>query len=114
MLQFGAVAVDIKNNKVYGDAKVVDGTFTQHYTKEDMAESALALVETAPEGATAVAKDYDGQCYFYGPRRLDKVKVPAPKAEPRVLASHRRSLHYLYLGNKFTPECYDKQFATVY
>jgi len=112
MLKFGSVHVDLKSNKVYGDVYILSG-FTHHYTKEDMAESALALVEAAPVGATAVQKDYDGQCYFYGPQRLRKIKAPVPETSPEVLSWHSQADHFIYLGNKFTPEWYDKQFATV-
>lgn len=114
MLQFGAVEVDLKNNKVYGDKYLLEGkTYHGCYTIEDMAESAIALVESAPEGATAVAKDYDGACYFYGPKRLSKTKPPVPETNPTVLAWHAREPCYLYLGNKFEPEWYNKQFATI-
>ncbi len=114
MLQFGAVEVDIANNKVYGEKRVIDGLVPQFgYNKETMAESAIALVEAVPAGVTAVSKDYDGGCYFYAPKRLAKLQIPVPETDQTVLDWHRREEHYLYLGNKFTPECYNKQFATV-
>jgi len=113
MLQFGAVEVDIANNKVYGGKYELEGRYNYGYTKEDMAESAIALVESMPMGVIAVRKDYDGQCYFYAPKTLAKLKIPVPEANQTVLDWHRRSEHFLYLGNKFVPEGYNKQFATV-
>ncbi len=69
MLQFGAVKVDLLNNKVYGDVK--------HCPLEDLVESAIALTEIIPKGVTAVLKDYAGDCYYYAPKRFAKLHISA-------------------------------------
>lgn len=104
MLKFGAVAVDIQNNVVYGDI--------DHCPIEDLAESALELLCIAPKGCTAIAKDYHGQSRFYGAKKIAKAQLPEPHFDEEVFNSHpRHDTHYA--GNKFSPQWYDKQFAII-
>jgi hypothetical protein len=112
MLRPGAVTVDIKNNKVYGDKYMLNRLHDYGYTIYDMAESAIALVEAVPNGVTAVSKDYDGNCYFYAPNKMAKLKIPAPEASPELLAYHKQNPTFSYLTD-FKLDWHHKQFAIV-
>jgi len=100
----GSVMADLEHNKVYGDIN--------HCTKEDLAESALELLAIAPKGTRAIGKAYDNDCYIYGIKGLTKLSIEKPSpAVPAITVN--QEVHFRYMGIRYEPYGYEKQFATI-
>jgi len=97
---------DLEHNKVYGD--------TNHCPKEDLAESALELLSVAPKGTRVIGKAYDNECYIYGVKRLAKEIETIEKPSPAMPApTINQGVHFHYMGIRYEPYWYSKQFAII-